>query len=93
VIVEIVGDTSAIKDTQRLPPAYFRAGVTEYWLIDARREELLFVIHTRGENCFQPVPPDAEGYCCSAVMQRRYRLERGRNRHGRLTFDLREQPF
>jgi Uma2 family endonuclease len=34
LIVEIVSDTSVAKDTRRLPEAYFRAGVAEFWLAD-----------------------------------------------------------
>ena len=42
LIVEIVSDSSVRKDTQRLPAAYYRAGVRENWLIDARGEQLGF---------------------------------------------------
>jgi len=45
MVVELVGDASVGKDRRRLPPAYFAAGVTEFWLIDARGPELEFVIH------------------------------------------------
>ena len=38
LIVEIVSDSSVAKDTRRLPKAYFKAGVREFWLADARRE-------------------------------------------------------
>ncbi len=42
LIVEIVSDSSVRKDTQRLPAAYYRAGVRENWLIDCARRELGF---------------------------------------------------
>ncbi len=35
LVVEIVSDTSVRKDTVLLRKAYGRAGVEEYWLIDA----------------------------------------------------------
>ena len=35
-MAEIVGDASVGKDRRRLPPAYFAAGVMEFWLSDAR---------------------------------------------------------
>ncbi len=88
LIVEIVSDASVRKDTERLPAAYDRAGVTEFWLVDSRGPDLLFQIHTRRSSGYQPVAPDAEGFQHSAVLGCAYRLERGRNRHGRLTFDL-----
>jgi Uma2 family endonuclease len=31
LIVEIVSDASVAQDTHRLPEAYVRAGVTEFW--------------------------------------------------------------
>src|SRR3990172_3727392 len=36
LVVEIVSDSSVLKDTRRLPSLYYRAGVAEFWLIDAR---------------------------------------------------------
>ncbi|NQU23988.1 MAG: Uma2 family endonuclease [Candidatus Nealsonbacteria bacterium] len=88
LIVEIVSDSSARKDTERLPVAYYRAGVTEFWLIDARGDELLFHIHRRGPSQYEPVEPDADGYQHSAVLGSRYRLDRSRNAKGRIEFDL-----
>jgi Uma2 family endonuclease len=44
LVVEIVSDSSVKKDTRRLPGAYFEAGIREFWLIDARRKDLLFQI-------------------------------------------------
>ena len=91
LIVEIVSDASVRKDTQRLPAAYHRAGVTEFWLIDARGEDLLFRIHGRGPSQYEPAETDADGYQHSTVLAHRYRLDRSRNPKGRITFDLREK--
>ena len=91
LIVEIVSDASTHKDTERLPAAYHRAGVEEFWLIDARSDALLFRIHRRGPTAYEPVEPDAEGYQYSPVLACHYRLDRGRNPRGRLTFDLCEK--
>ncbi len=91
LIVEIVNDASVRKDTERLPAAYYRAGVTEFWLIDARGEDLLLRIHCRGPTEYEPADLDANGYQYSEVLNRRYRLDRSRNAKGRITFDLRDQ--
>jgi len=88
LVVEIVSDASARKDTERLPTAYHRAGVQEFWLVDARGRDLLFRIHRRGPAGYEPVETDTEGYQYSAVLDCHYRLTRTRNRQGRLTFDL-----
>jgi len=91
LIVEIVSDASVRKDSERLPVAYYRAGVTEFWLIDARGDDLLFRIHHRGQSQYEPAATDAEGYQYSNVLDRRYRLDRSRNPKGRIVFDLRER--
>lgn len=92
--VEIVRDSSATKDTARLPEAYHRAGTLEYWLVDARREQLLFRIHRRGRAGFEPVAPDPDGYQASALFDCAFRLDRSRDRRGHPTYDLqvREAP-
>jgi Uma2 family endonuclease len=88
LVVEIVSDASVGKDRRRLPPAYFAAGVTEFWLIDARGPELEFVIHHRGENGFVPVAVAADGGQPSTVFSCGFQLIRGRNARGRYVYDL-----
>lgn len=88
LVVEIVSDASVGKDTERLPAAYFRAGVPEFWLIDARGESLLFQIHVPGPTAYTPVLPDADAYQHSPTLALSYRLTRSRNAKGRLAFDL-----
>jgi Uma2 family endonuclease len=92
VVVEIVSDASVLKDRERLPAAYYRAGVNEYWLIDARGEELPFRIHHRGPSRFEPTQTDTDGYRFSTILDRWYRLHRTRNPQGRVAFDLLEKP-
>ena len=88
LVVEIVSDASVGKDRRRLPPAYFAAGVTEFWLIDARGPELEFVIHHRGESGFVPVTVGVDGDQPSTVFSCGFRLIRGRNARGRYFYDL-----
>jgi len=90
LVVEIVSDSSANKDTRRLPAAYFRAGVREFWLVDARGAEPAFIIHRPGPSGFEPVSPDADGFQPSAVLGCRYRLDATRDPDGNWEFDLRE---
>lgn len=91
LVVEIVSDASVRKDTEHLPAAYPKAGVSEFWLIDARGEDLVFRIHRRGPSGYEPTETDPDGYQHSAVLDRSYRLHRGRNTRGRVVFDLNEQ--
>ena len=91
LVVEIVSDSSVAKDTKRLPVSYWCAGIAEYWLVDVRRERLLFRLHARGADGYEPAPADAEGFQLSAVFDRRFRLERRRDARGRWVFDLQSQ--
>jgi Uma2 family endonuclease len=91
LIVEIISDSSVRKDTHRLPTAYWNAGVGEYWLIDARTDDLLFRIHHRGDAQYEPAPIADDRFQYSAVLACWYRLERARNRHGRLQYTLLER--
>ena len=91
MVVEIVSDASVRKDTERLPAAYYQAGVAEFWLVDARGEDLRVRIHGRGPTQYEPAERDPDGYQRSAVLNRWYRLERGRNARGRVVFDLHEK--
>lgn len=74
--VEIVSDSSVRKDTQRLLDLYFAAGVGEYWLIDARGEDVSFKLFVRGDGGFVERAPDAEGYRHSDVLQGKFALNR-----------------
>lgn len=88
LVVEIVSDSSVGKDTQRLPTAYFTAGVTEYWLIDARGAEMSFTVLHQGANGFKPAPQDENGFQRSTVLQCRYKLTRRRGLGGFWRYEL-----
>ena len=92
MVAEIVSDASFTKDTQRLPASYFAAGVREYWLIDARGNEVVFIVHSRGETEFHPANIDAEGFQNSGVFSRRFRLTRIIGKHDHWKYDLEMRP-
>jgi Uma2 family endonuclease len=92
LVVEIVSDHSVTKDTRRLPQAYFKAGVREFWLADARAEPAVFRIHRPGENAYEAVEPDADGFQRSEVFGRSFRLDARRDPKGHWGFDLQENP-
>ncbi|MBW3595941.1 MAG: Uma2 family endonuclease [Planctomycetes bacterium] len=85
--LEIVSPTSVRKDTRLLPVAYFRAGVREYWLVDARGESLQFTIYMRGDEGFVPVEPN-DGWRRSDIFGREFRLDRRRDRIGGWSYTL-----
>jgi len=88
LVVEIVSDRSVTKDNVRLMAAYWRAGVAEYWVIDARGEELAFHVHRRGPSGYEPAAGDPGGHRHSSVFDRWFRLARRRDRRGGWAFDL-----
>jgi Uma2 family endonuclease len=93
LVVEVVSRSSVVKDTKRLRTAYFDAGVSEYWLVDARGSELQFQMLVRGEVGFVPAPSGPEQFQVSGVLQASYRLERYQGPGGVWQYDLREQPL
>jgi hypothetical protein len=46
-------DRSVVKDTRRLPQQYFQVGVTEFWLVDARRFRLLRLRNSKGRVTYR----------------------------------------
>ncbi len=87
-IVEIVSNRSVVKDTQHLPRAYWRAEIREYWLVDARGEQLAFEVQHRGAHGYETVVADPGGFQVSRVFAKRFRLTRRRNQRGRWEYDL-----
>lgn len=81
LLVEIASPSTAKKDIDRLPNAYFMGGVTECWLVECRDDvPPAFTLHRRGGDLFEPVPPDADGFAASGVLGKCYRLTRTRGR-------------
>jgi Uma2 family endonuclease len=88
LVVEIVSDSSVRKDQVRLREAYARAGIPEYWIVDARGIEIAFEILVLDADAYRP-SKDAEGRPLSRALGRRAILERDRNPVGRWTYRLR----
>lgn len=44
-VLEVVNETSVVKDTALLVELYHRAGVSEYWVVDARGKAIQFAIY------------------------------------------------
>lgn len=88
LVVEIVSDESVGKDTQRLPAAYFRAGVPEFWLVDARKDEVRFQIHQRAATGYEAVVPDGDGLQHSAIFERSFKLTRHQARAGGWRYEV-----
>jgi len=93
LIVEITSDSSVIKDTRRLPAAYAKAGVREFWLVDARKEPLTFQIHHLLDKGYRLAQVEGEAYQESSVLACRFRLDGARNPRGHWKFNLLDRPL
>ncbi len=86
-LLEIVSDSSVVKDTRELRQAYHRARVREYWIIDAQGEDISFlVLHWRKSG--YAAAPQQDGWVRSRVFQRQFRRTRQRNRRGAWAYRL-----
>lgn len=74
-VLEVVSHSSVHKDTKLLKEAYFAAGVDEYWLVDARSEQVRLDILVRGKRAFVAAPKRS-GWSVSKVFARRFSLRR-----------------
>lgn len=73
LVIEVVSDGSEFKDTEWLMAGYWNAGVTEYWLIDARKAPVRFTTYRRGAKGFVAVRKSG-GWVRSPVIGRAFRL-------------------
>lgn len=87
LVVEVVSDSSVRKDTIALREAYAAAGIAEYWVIDARGDEVSFQILHLARDRYEALAGDGAAQP-SHVLGRSFLLERGRNRLGALRYRL-----
>ena len=80
-VLEIVSNSSVAKDTRLLRKAYHRAGISEYWLVDARGDNLDFKILVHRAAGYEPAA-ERGGWQRSEVFGHRFKLERKRGRLG-----------
>ncbi|HET6573938.1 MAG TPA: Uma2 family endonuclease, partial [Fimbriiglobus sp.] len=73
LVIEVVSDGSEFKDTEWLMAGYWNAGVTEYWLIDARKAPVRFTTYRRGPKGFVAVRKSG-GWVRSPVLGKMFRL-------------------
>jgi Uma2 family endonuclease len=90
-VLEIVSQSSVAQDTEWLRESYHRAGIPEYWLIDARFDELSFQVLRRRRDRFAVVAARG-GWCRSQVFGHSFRLERQKNKIGRWSYTLGVTP-
>jgi hypothetical protein len=86
-VLEVISGSSVGKDTKRLREAYHKAGIAEYWLIDARGSEVVFqILYWRKKGYV--VAPVKAGWTASRVFARSFRLVRRKNRRDLWVYQL-----
>lgn len=79
--LEVISDTSVHKDTEVLFELYWRAGVREYWLVDARGKKLDFDIFRHTKSGYKRTRSKS-GWLKSNIFGRSFRLHRETDRLG-----------
>jgi Uma2 family endonuclease len=86
-LLEIVSDSSVKKDKQDLRDSYHKAGVREYWIIDARGDQIEFqILHWRKSG--YAAAPRKAGWQRSRIFGRGFKLTRSRDRRGGWRYTL-----
>ena len=73
MLLEVVSKSSVVKDLETLREDYYQAGVSEYWIVDARRSPASLDILKRGPKGFVPTRKQG-GWVKSNVFGRSFRL-------------------
>lgn len=87
-VLEVVSNSSEKKDTVWLPDAYHAANVKEYWLVDARGEQVEFTLQVWRPDGLEIVQPRDDGWRESEVFACAVRIDRERDRVGGWNFTL-----
>jgi Uma2 family endonuclease len=73
MVLEVVSESSIKKDTVTLLDAYWKAGVTEYWLVDVRADSPSFEIFRHTAKGFRRAPTK-HGWTVSGVFGKWFQL-------------------
>jgi Uma2 family endonuclease len=91
-IMEVVSPSSIHKDNVTLREAYFRAGVGEYWIVDALGDEIKFQILTPGKDAYVAAK-SVDGWIFSPTFGCSFRLTREKRKNfWHYTLHLQENP-
>jgi len=85
--LEIVSKGSVTKDTKQLRQAYHAARVKEYWLIDARKDDLEFRVWVWKPKGYQAAKT-TEAWTASPLFGKSFRLTRSTDRRGAWRYRL-----
>ncbi len=92
LVVECVSDSSEVKDKKRLRELYHRAGVREYWIVDARGGAVELQVLRHRRDGYVRSRQDPVGFIRSEVLGHAIRLTREVVEPGVVFFDLEVRP-
>lgn len=81
MVLEVVSYSSVRKDTKQLRRCYWEAGIREYWLVDARKELLIFDILRHAPKGYRTTPKKG-GWIKSNVFGKSFRLIQQTSEYG-----------
>ena len=87
MVLEVVSDSSVRKDLIILLDAYWQAGIREYWLVDARDDQLKFDIFRHGPKGYKR-SAKKHGWIASPVFGKSFRLSMTTDAAGRPDYTL-----
>jgi Uma2 family endonuclease len=85
--LEVLSNSSVKKDLEVLRQLYWKAGIPEYWLVDARGESLMFDILRHGAKGYVATRKQ-DGWMKSAVFGQSFRLIQEKDGLGHPLFTL-----
>jgi Uma2 family endonuclease len=91
MVLEVVSDSSVVKDKKTLRELYWLAGVLEYWLVDVRGEDVQFELLKRTAKGFSATPHQ-EGWVKSKVFGRSFQLLKRADKQRLPTYVLNMRP-
>ncbi len=90
-VLEVVGDGSVKKDLEVLRDLYWKAQIPEYWLVDARKDDIRFEILRHGKDGYEPTNLN-DGWLHSDILGRSFRMERTLDPLGLPQFTVHARP-
>ena len=85
--LEIVSDSSVKKDTKVMKEKCAKAGVREYWLVDARGAEPRFEIWLLRHETYEPAAQE-DGWLTSVVFGKAFKLHHEKDPNGHPFYQL-----
>jgi hypothetical protein len=90
-VMEIMSDSFVGKDARKLMIAYHQAGIPEYWLIDARKQDVIFQIYHWHKDGYVAAP-ERDGRQQSLIFSCWFRLVREKDDLGLWEYTLETRP-